>query len=71
MCVLCDFCYNLSFIIQNSTRASENGLGDDVKEDEEEDENDEDEKMSNGTEFDPERLKAFNVSPLIYSFSYL
>ncbi len=48
--------------MQSSTKASEGGTDEISKDDEDENEDDEDEKMSVGQDYDPERLKSFNVS---------
>ena len=50
----------------SSTRATESAIGDDnSKDDEEENEDEDDEKLVKAHNYDPERLKAFNVSELI------
>ena len=50
----------------SSTRATESAIGDDnSKDDEEENEDEDDEKLVKSHNYDPERLKAFNVSELI------
>ena len=57
----------LYFVLQSSsTRATESAIGDDnSKDDEEENEDEDDEKLVKTHNYDPERLKAFNVSELI------
>ena len=48
---------------QSSTKLSESGNNDETacKDEDDDDDNDDDEKMPAGQDFDPERLKAFNV----------
>lgn len=47
---------------QSSTKASEGAADDASKDDEDENDDDDDDKLSSTHGYDPERLKAFNVS---------
>lgn len=58
---LCYFEY--IFCSQSSTKLSEGGNNEEsvCKDEDDDDDNDDDDKMPAGQDFDPERLKAFNV----------
>ena len=60
--------YYRFFLYQSSSKASEAGTNEDsnFKDDDEDDDNDEDEKVPLGSNIDPEKLKSFNVSAVLF-----